>query len=198
MNLRLRRRDRSAYVREVYAARLYRPVDVPSPGIRVGENVDREPLVRELAYQPPRPPRRLALRGYQYAVLLLPEPVLVEPLPERVLLHDDHVLCLQSTNSMSLSTSLGIAQPLLPCLLQSISISLVSERVYHLHVPCEHSLPVRVQVEVLPLHVQRDLEILYERVRFSLLAEYVLVHVLSQRVLELVEKAPYRCVKVLA
>src|SRR5208283_1930329 len=78
---------RASHIGEVYASGLYRPVDVPSPGIAVVEYVYWQTLIGELPYQSARTAGSLSLRRYQYYVLLLPESVLVEPLPDRILLN---------------------------------------------------------------------------------------------------------------
>src|SRR5262249_38223794 len=78
-----------ALEREIDRALLYDRVDVVAPRVVVDEHVDREILLLvESTRQPAHAARRLAVAGEQYAVVLLPELVLGEPVPLRALL--DH------------------------------------------------------------------------------------------------------------
>src|SRR5437773_7023000 len=80
------------FVGEVDGALLHDAVDVEAPGVVVDQHVDRQ---LELAVQPlheaPYPPRRLASALDDDAVVALPELVLVEARPDRILLDEEDV-----------------------------------------------------------------------------------------------------------
>ena len=68
-------------------------VDVETPRIVVDEHVERDlELVRHALHEPSHAARRLALRGDEQALVLLPELVLVQAVPDGFLLDEEDVL----------------------------------------------------------------------------------------------------------
>src|SRR3989344_5602407 len=153
-------------VGKVHASCLYRPVNVPAPRVAVGEYVYWQLSGGKAANKAPAAARCLPLWSNEYAILLFPELVFVQPLPHGVLFHYEDVICVSAYDFHAV-VHVRRDHPAAPSLLGAVyDIFTAPELVLEYKRACHHSLPVCVQVQVLALHVQRHFQVLHKRVAF--------------------------------